>query len=183
LTTFVALLRGINVGGNNRLPMRDLAAILEAEGAADVRTYIQSGNAVFEAELSGPADVTARSFAVRVTESIRERHRFAPHVLVLPAAAVRRIIDRNPYPEAVGAPTTLHVFFLDSEPASPDHVLLAKATLPGERYSVDGAACYLHVPDGLGRSKLALKLEKGLGVPATARNWNTVLKLAELARV
>ncbi len=176
MTTWIALLRGINVGGNNRLPMADLAAILEASGARGVRTWIQSGNAVFDAD---PAD--ARAFAASVSAAIRERHGFAPHVLVVPAAALRAVIERNPYPEAAADPTSLHVFFLDAEPAAPDHASLARVAAPDERYAVDGAVCYLHVPSGLGRSKLALKLEKGLGVPATARNWNTVLKLAALA--
>jgi uncharacterized protein (DUF1697 family) len=176
LTTWVALLRGINVGGNNRLPMRDLAAILVDVGARDVSTYIQSGNAVFTADAGD-----GRDLATRIGEAIGERHGFVPHVLLVTADALQRAIEANPFREAESEPRTLHLFFLDTPPRAPDLDGLEAVRGPTERFALDGAVLYLHLPDGLGRSKLALKAERLLGVPATARNWTTVTKVAELA--
>jgi uncharacterized protein (DUF1697 family) len=176
MSTRIALLRGINVGGNNRLPMTDLAEAIRAAGGRDVRTYIQSGNAVFEA----PDALAAGSLAGEIGREVERTHGFRPHVLVRDAAYVRRIVSNNPYPEATQEPKTLHVFFLDRAPASPDIAGL-EALRDGESFALDADVLYLHTPDGLGRSKLAGRTERLLGVPATARNWATVTALLELA--
>jgi len=177
MTIRVALIRGINVGGNRRLPMRDLVTAIEAAGGSDARTYIQSGNAVFEAE----ADRSAVSLAAAIRDRIEESHGFGPHVLVRDAAYLRRVVERNPYPDAAAEPKTLHVFFLDASPASPDLEGLESLRTGDESSVLDGDAWYLHVPGGLGRSTLAAKAERLLGVPATARNWSTVTALLALA--
>lgn len=179
----VALLRGINVGGGNRLPMRDLAALLEGLGLHDVRTYIQSGNVALRADDDEAAsDDGRRALAGRIRDAIRERHGFGPHVLLLDADELREVIADNPFAEAEPAPATLHVFFLDAEPERPDLDTLDALRANGERFELRGRRFYLHTPAGLGTSKLALKVERALGVPATARNWNTVRRLDELAR-
>jgi uncharacterized protein (DUF1697 family) len=177
MTRWVLLLRGINVGGGNRIPMRDLVALLEGLGLRDARTSIQSGNAAFLAE--DGADPGA--LAAAITGAIRESHGFAPRALLLPGAAVRAAIEANPFPEATAQPTTLHVCFLAAEPVAPDLDALDALRGPRERFALDGVVLYLHLPDGLGRSKLAERLERHLGVQATVRNWNTVLRLAMLA--
>ena len=177
MTTWVALVRGINVGGNRRLPMRDLAMAIEVAGGSDVRTYVQSGNAVFDA----PADRSAASLAAAIRDGIEAAHGFAPHVLVRDAAYLRRIVERNPYPDTVGEPKTLYVYFLDASPTAPDLDRLASLRAGDESSSLDADAWYLHVPGGLGRSNLAAKAERLLGVPATARNWTTVAALLALA--
>lgn len=177
MATWIALLRGINVGGNNRLPMAALGAIIEAAGGRDARTYIQSGNAAFEAD----ADRAPSALGAAIRDAIRAGHGFTPHVLLRDAAYLQRIVDGNPYPEAAGAPKTLHVFFLDAAPLSPDLAGLEGVRSGGEAFVLDGDALYLHAPEGIGRSKLAVKAERLLGVPATARNWATVTALLEVA--
>jgi uncharacterized protein (DUF1697 family) len=179
VTTWVLLLRGINVGGNNRLSMRELAAHLEGLGLLDVRTYIQSGNVVFAAGDQTPVD--AASLAAAITSAIREAHGFTPRSLLLEASALRAAIDANPFPEAVAAPTTLHVLFLAAVPTLPDLAGLDALRGPRDRYVLDRTVLYLHLPEGIAGSRLAERAERLLGVPATARNWNTVRKLGELA--
>lgn len=173
MTRWVMLLRGINVGGANKLRMAEFKALLEAEGAKDVATYIQSGNAVF----SGALDPAA--FEERVQRAIEAAHGFAPRVLVIGADAFREIAAAYPWPEAREAPRTGHVWFL-SEPATPDRAAMAALAGPNERFEITDRAVYLHAPDGIGRSKLAEKLERLTGVPATARNLNTCAKLLDM---
>ncbi|HYO44899.1 MAG TPA: DUF1697 domain-containing protein [Candidatus Limnocylindrales bacterium] len=179
MTTWVLLLRGINVGGRNRLPMRDLAALLEGMGLGDVRTLIQSGNVVFTSDDETPVDPT--TLTSTITAAIREAHGIAPRAMLLTAAALRVAIEANPFPEADAEPATVHLFFLDGVPAAPDLAGLEAVRAPRERFAIDNAVFYLHAPDGLGRSKLAERAERLLGVAATARNWSTVSGLARLA--
>ena len=177
MKTRIALFRGINVGGANTLPMRELATILESLGACGIRTYIQSGNAVFRC-----AGAECDRLAERLSAEIGRRHGFTPQVLVLEPDALIRAIEQNPFPEAVDAPTTLHLGFLAAPPPNPDLAWLDRLKSGNERFHLADKLLYLHLPDGAGRSKLATGAEKALGVPMTGRNWNTVLKLAELAR-
>ena len=174
MTEFVALFRGINVGGKHSLPMQDLREILSSLGCENVQTYIQSGNAVF----SSPAD--AESLSGQIRGAIDERFGFAPQVLLLSAARFRAVVAANPFPDAVDAPKSLHVSFLAEPPADPDLQTLDELRAPAERFQLSGDAFYLHAPDGIGRSRLAAKVERCLGVAATGRNWRTVSKLAEL---
>jgi uncharacterized protein (DUF1697 family) len=172
---FIALLRGINVGGNNPLPMKSLVAILEALGAKNARTYIQSGNAVFQS-----AEKNAATLAARLSAEIKRLHGFEPRVLLLSAEALRTAIAANPFPEGEAEGKTLHLGFLAEAPAAPDLEKLERLRLPSERYELVGKVFYLHAPEGIGRSKMAASIEKCLGVPMTDRNWNTVMKLNEM---
>jgi uncharacterized protein (DUF1697 family) len=176
MAAWIALVRGINVGGNRRLPMQHLASILTGLGARDVRTYIQSGNAVFDASTDDAAAIASRA-----SGAIEAELGFGPHVLVRSAADVARAVERNPFPAAAEQPTTLHVFFLDEPPPSPDLPGLEALRGEGEAFVLDGSVLYFHAPGGLGRSKLAARAERLLGVPATARNWATVTALVDLA--
>ncbi|MEO1369076.1 MAG: DUF1697 domain-containing protein [Acidobacteriota bacterium] len=176
MATFVALLRGINVGGRNVLPMKDLKRHLTDLGAAGVRTYIQSGNAVFTA-----GDGAAAALGERLGDAIEAERGFRPRTLVLEAATLRAMADANPFPEAAEAPKTLHAYVLEREPGSPDLGVLRDLARDGERFELVGRCFYLHAPNGIGRSKLAEKVEKALGVPATARNWRSLSKVLELA--
>ena len=175
MNTYIALLRGINVGGHNRLPMRDLVSLLEALGLHNVQTYIQSGNVVFQSER---ADVAV--LAQQITESIGERHGFMPRVLLLNAEAVRAAAAANPFPQAVDEPKTLHLYFLAEPPEDPDLELLNQLKTETEQFKLDNRVFYLFAPDGIGRSKLAKRVERALGVAATARNWRTVSKIMAL---
>jgi uncharacterized protein (DUF1697 family) len=175
MTTLIALLRGINIGGNNPLPMKDLAALLTGMGLRDVQTYIQSGNVVFRCTLKNKA-----TLATKISAAIKAQHGFAPHVLLLDAAELHKAMEGNPYPEAEAAPKTLHLLFLDEAPLLPDLKSLEAIKTNSERFKLAGKVFYLHTPEGVGNSKLATRAEKLLGVVASGRNWNTVCKLAEM---
>ncbi len=178
MQTWVALLRGVNVGGNNKLPMRQLAAALEAAEFREVRTYIQSGNIVFRA-----ASRTQAPLASRIASVLQSEFAIAAPVLVLSLAELRAAANGIPFPE-VGSEADggrLHLHFLAREPARVDRERLESLRSGAERWALQGRIFYLHTPDGAGKSKLMAQAEKALGVPATARNWRTVCALLELA--
>lgn len=176
MKTYIALLRGINVGGNHSLPMKSLKSLLEDLGARDARTYIQSGNAAFEASASD-----AKSLAERLSSAIETAHGFRPRVWLLERSELARAAEENPFPEAVAEPKSLHLGFLLSEPKKPDIAGIEALQAQSERCRLIGKTFFLHAPDGIGRSKLAEKMERLLGEPMTARNWRTVEKILELA--
>jgi len=169
----IALLRGINVGGKNVLPIKELVGIFRAMGCDKIQTYIQSGNVVFTSD---------EKWGVQEAEGIRkavfDAKGFSPHVLILDKAAWRAAIGNNPFPTTDGK--ALHGFFLDSKPERPDLERLVELRKETERFTLAGNVFYLFAPEGVGRSKLAAAAEASLGVPATARNWNTVMKLAAM---
>lgn len=173
---WVALLRGINVGGKNRLPMAALVALLEELGAREAKTYIQSGNALFRCG----GDI--QQFGERLSAAIKSRHGFAPQVLILGLSAIAKALAENPFPEAVADPAHLHLGFLASTPEHPDLARLEGLRLQSERFQLGEGVFYLHAPEGVGRSKLAAGIERALGVVVTDRNWQTVSKIMELAR-
>jgi uncharacterized protein (DUF1697 family) len=177
MKTWIALLRGINVGGHNILPMKELRALLETEGFVDVRTYIQSGNCVF-----GASESDAETLADLITERIEQNFGFRPAVLVLEKPDLDRAIADNPFAEHADDPKTIHLSFLKERPTSPDLEALRALQASSEHFELTQTVFYLHAPDGIGRSKLAAQVEKKLGVQTTARNLRTVLKLAELAK-
>jgi len=176
VNTYIALFRGINVGGNGSLPMTELVATLEEIGARKVRTYIQSGNAVFES-----AEKNVARLSKRLSAEIMKRRGFEPHVNILSLEAFAKAIAENPFPDAVNEPSSLHLGFLGSSPKSPDLNRLSSLRKESERFHLTESVFYLHAPDGVGRSKLAASSEKLLGVPMTDRNWRTVCKVMEMA--
>lgn len=180
MDTWVALLRGINVGGANRLRMAELRKDLEGLGLEDVRTYIQSGNVVFDSAIDGDDGGLAETLVERIEVAIEERHGFRPRVLVLSAARFREAMRANPFPEAEAEPKSLHLYFLAQPPVDADLAALEAVASPTERSRLGEHVLYLHAPDGIGRSKLAARAEALLGVPATARNWRTVTRIREM---
>jgi len=176
MNTYIALFRGINVGGRYILPMKMLIATLESLGCQNVRTYIQSGNAVFRHE-ENDASLLSREIAAAVLES----HDFKPYVILVTADKLERAMASNPFPDAETDPSKLHLFFLASVPENPDTDSLEKARAESERFVLEGDVAYLHAPDGIGRSRLAVRLEKALGVSGTGRNWRSVRKILEMA--
>ena len=176
MNTYVAFFRGINVGGNNPLPMKELVAALESIGARKVRTYIQSGNAVCESDEKNLARLSKQ-----LSTEINKRCGFEPHVHILTLDALSKAIAENPFPEAVADPSSLHFGFLASPPKSPNLEKLATLRKDSERFLLTERVFYLHAPEGVGRSKLAANSEKLLGVPMTDRNWKTVCKVKEMA--
>jgi uncharacterized protein (DUF1697 family) len=165
----LALLRGVNVGGNHQVAMNKLTAWLEEAGFTSVTTYIQSGNVIVNHR-------ARRDVATAVREVITQHTGWDIPVIVRSAEEMRNIVGANPYPDA--GPKELHVSFLDAVPD--DAVLLtarADEWLP-EEFTLNGREVYLHLPQGMGKSVMVprLKLLKG----ATTRNWNTVLALNDM---
>ena len=148
MKTFIALFRGINVGGKNKLPMRELVTVLEGLGLENIKTYIQSGNVVFQSERGDTA-----ALAESMSAAINESHGFAPRVLLLRADELASAVAANPFPEGEDEPKTLHLYFLDAVPQDPDLAKLDDLKKENERFQLDGKVFYLHAPDGIGRSE------------------------------
>jgi uncharacterized protein (DUF1697 family) len=178
MKTWIALLRGVNVNGKNKLPMQALAAELGAIGLSDVKTYIQSGNVVFR----GP-NKKATSIAAEIGAAIKRKFGFEPQVIAIDGKDLATAAAANPFPESTVEMDgrTLHLFFLGKAPPRIDHDRVEAIRRQSERWQIKGEVLYLHAPEGFGDSKLATQFEKILGVPATARNWRTVSALLELA--
>lgn len=167
---WIALLRGINVGGNHIVPMKELVKSMEENGFSHVKTYIQSGNVVCKYP-TPPAN--------KISELIESRFGFKPVVFILSSEELIRAIENNPFPTNVGK--ALHFFFCDEEPGSIDYAFLDEWKKDTEAYKMIEKVFYLYAPDGIGRSKLAEKMGKALkDVTMTARNYNTIRKLLEM---
>jgi len=175
MQTYIGLLRGINVGGNHKLPMRDLVKLLEGLGLVKVKTYIQSGNVVFQSERTD-----RQALSTEISRAIQESHGFAPAILLLDAQEFQAAVAANPFPEGEAEPKSLHLFFLDAAPQAPNLDALTKLQAANERFALIDKVFYLHAPDGIGRSKLAENAGKGWQVTITARNWRTVTQLLEM---
>ena len=175
MTVYVALLRGINVGGRSMLPMAKLRELVTGAGFGAVQTYIQSGNLI----LTSPDP--AGSVATRLEAAIAAAGGPAPRVAVRGREELAAVLAANPYLEKATEPKQLHVAFLveGADPVPLDALDLA-AFAP-EELTVRGRETYLFLPNGIGRSKLAEALVRPKSTDATVRNWNTVRKLYELA--
>lgn len=171
----IGLFRGINVGGNHLLPMKELKTRLVAAGFADVQTYIASGNVVFRSAKKEAA------IAEAIESLVEEGFGFRPPVFVLSLAKLKRILTENPFKDAVHQGKAQHVFFLRQAPTAVDRVLLDSLRQGEEAYAVTDEAVYLYAPEGIGRSKLAEKIGRAVKAEQTARNLNTVEKLREMA--
>lgn len=171
---WLALLRGVNVLGKNKVPMKALACALETAGFRSVRTYIQSGNVLF----SSGGD--ARGIATRIERLVGHNFGCKPTVLVLSRAELAAAIRANPFPDAHQNHKLLHLYFLAARPKSPDMESLARLDAGREAFALKGGVFYLWTPDGFADSVLRSRIERCLGVPATARNWRTVNELLKL---
>jgi uncharacterized protein (DUF1697 family) len=176
MATHIVLLRGINLGSRNRVPMAELRALLEDAGFENVRTYLQSGNVVLESK--------ARPEAVgrECERLIAERFGLDIAVVVRSRAQLAAVVERNPLGEVATNPKRYQVSFLAGKLAPDVTRTLEAAAVPPEQLAVHGREIYAWHPDGVARSKLWTKLAgRGLGVVATARNWTTVESLLALA--
>lgn len=178
MTVWVGLLRGVNVGGGNRLVMADLRVSIESLGYTDVATYVQSGNLVF----AGPDTEDEATVVARLRDVLAARHGLTVPVVVRTGAELAALDRRHPLDDGTVEPKLLHVAFLDR---APDPAAVATvdvdAWLP-DRWAVAGRELFLAYPAGSARSKMTIdRFERPWGVTATARNVNTVAKLAELA--
>jgi uncharacterized protein (DUF1697 family) len=176
--TYVALLRGINLGARNKIAMQDLRTLFESLGADEVSTYVQSGNVVFKSSAG------ARGLVEQIEAAIRRDLGLEVTALVRTGAQMAKVASQNPFVRAKRrAPTALHVTFLAEKPDAASVRTLDTSRAGNDELRVVGQEVYLHTPNGYGRSKLSNAFfEKQLGVAATTRNWKTVTALAELAR-
>jgi len=185
MPTHVALLRGINVGGNNKVAMADLRDVVASLGHTDVSTYIQSGNVLFTAHNGGAQDATA--LATDLERAITEAFGLKLRVVVLSRAELAQVISDNPY-QAEPNPKYVHAMFFPAEPGQEVRESVAAAEQQAaekggrDEATVVGRTLFLHTPDGYGRSELATRLARSRGAVAdgTARNWATVTKLLAL---
>ena len=174
---WIAFLRGVNVGGHNKLPMKELRGILEESGYEDVETYIQSGNIVFSSEHETYYDASKA-----LTGILRDAFDITPRSHVYAPQDLERIIRANPFSkQSRKDPKSVHIFFLAEPAEDPDLETLGELKAHNEAITVTDEAVYLLAPDGIGRSNLVDKLGKYVPVAMTARNMNTVYKVAELA--
>lgn len=173
--TYIALLRGINVGGKV-LKMADLKAAVAGLGFEDVQTYLQSGNLVFKAEKASNAEL-----AGAIAAAIKTHKAMDVTIMVRSAREWDRVISDNPYPQADEKPKTVHAFILDDQPGKDRIAILRTREAGSEEWEIVGDTLYLHTPDGFGKSVLGNLVERTLKVPMTARNWNTVKALREMA--
>ncbi len=172
----MALLRGINVGGANRIAMAELRATVIDEGAADVETYLQSGNVVF-----AHPSTDAGELAATIGAAVQRRHGLTVPVVMRTGTEMGRVAVTHP-DDGVIEPKCLHVVFFDRTPSDESATTLDADRYAPDRFHIDGREAYVTYPDGSARSKLTLDVfEKAFGVTATARNMNSVRQLARLA--
>jgi uncharacterized protein (DUF1697 family) len=187
MATHVALLRGINVGGKNRVAMADLREVVADLGHADVSTYIQSGNVLFSPD---PGDADTSALAAALAEAITARLCVSAPVVVLTRDELAAAIEANPFP-AEPDPKRVHAVLLSGAPAAEAagkiDAAFERSTAKGghDGLAIVGRTLYLHTPDGFGNSELAAAVLRIVtspraGVTGTARNWATMLKLLDL---
>ena len=179
MPTMIALLRGINVGGNNILPMERLRAICASLGLQDAQTLLQSGNVVFRTALRDPA-----ALAARMEDAIEQAFGFRPAVILRTAPELQDAMARNPFSAREGIePNRLLVLFLAGHPAAEARQKALAIKADPEELHINGRELFIYFPNGMGRPKLSVaQVERTLKVPGTGRNWNTVMKLMQIAQ-
>ena len=178
MTTYISVLRAINLGAHNRIAMGDLRAMLEKLGLEDPKTLVQSGNVVFRSS-SASCDKIEKLLEAASTKHLG----VTTDYFVRSSKEWQAIIEANPFPaEATSDPGHLVMMCLRDAPSAAAVKALQAAIKGREIVKAKGKSAYFVYPDGIGRSKLTIQvIEKALGTRGTARNWNTVLKLGELS--
>ena len=172
----VALLRGVNVGGN-QLPMKDLREIFEDAGCREVSTFIQSGNVVFRPPPRGTAALPAI-----VSKSIAQRFGYSIPVIMRSAVEVARVVKSNPFSKLAKEERTLHVYFLGDFPSRAAVASLDPGRSAPDRFRVVGREVFLQLSNGMARTKLSnAYFDSKLATVSTARNWRTVQRIAAIA--
>ena len=169
MTTWIGLLRGVNVGGKNKLPMADLRRIVTELGHTEVRTYIQSGNVLFDAK-----EKDATKLAIALRKAIEEETSIDCAVVLRTSKELAATVAKNPFPDDC---EHVHVVFMES----PSEVAFDGAKYAPEEIAIVGRDVYLHLPNGVGRSKLAADVARKKQLSGTARNWRTIETLLEMA--
>lgn len=176
MARYVALVRGINVGGHRRVSMGDLRGLTEALGHEDVRTYVQSGNVLFTSSAR-----SERKLEEGFEKAIAKELGHEVRVMVRSASHLERIITENPYGDRKPEPKQLHVVFLADKPKAADVRSFDTTAYEPDEVTAMERDLYVYLPNGAGQAKLTNAiLEKRLGVPGTMRNWRTVTTLADM---
>ncbi len=172
---FVALLRGINVGGKNMLPMKDLVGMFEKAGCADVKNYIQSGNVVFTTN-----PTVAKSIPLVIAKEIEKRFKLTVPVVIRSQSEIRAVASSNPFLKAGVDEERLHVVFLKDRPTKEMAEILDPNRSPGDSFVVHGADIFLSIASAAKTKITNAYLDSKLKTVSTGRNWRTVLKLREM---
>ena len=178
MAVIISMLRGVNVGGHNKIKMEALRALYESMKLRDAQTYVQSGNVIFRTDERDIARL-----AKRIEDGIERNFGFRPNVILRTAAEMREVVARNPFAKRRGIePSKLLVSFLASDPGEEAREKVRQMKCDPEELRIEGRELYIYFPNGIGRSKLSLGvLEKTLKTPGTGRNWNSVTKVLEMA--
>jgi uncharacterized protein (DUF1697 family) len=175
---YAALLRGINVGGKNGLPMKDLAAMFGDAGCGDVKTYIQSGNVVFSAP-----EAVAKRLPSLIATQIQKKFKLEVPVLLRTHADLAAVARSNPFLTPEQAIERLMVMFLATSPAPSAVASLDPNRSPPDEFAVRGREIYMHCPNGFAKTKLSnAYFDSKLSTTSTGRNWRTVLTLLEMTK-
>ncbi len=178
MAVIISMLRGVNVGGHNKIKMEELRALYVSLKLLDAQTYVQSGNVIFRTE---ERDLDA--LTKRVRGGIERKFSCSPDVICRTAAEMRDVTERNPFAKRRGIePSKLLVTFLASDPGAEARADVLRIKTEPDDLRVDGRELYIYFPNGQGRSKLPwVALSKALKTPWTGRNWNSVVKMLEIA--
>lgn len=172
MQTWIALLRGVNVGGHGKLPMAEFRSLLSGLGYESPRTYVQSGNAIFASD--APENTMQEAIAL----GVEAQFNFRPEVMLITAQSLQAALKANPFPATIEAPTTLHLLF----GGAPDLPAIRAAATDGEEAQCINNITYFHTPNGFGKSRLAANLARYFDAPITARNLRSCMKISELAQ-
>jgi uncharacterized protein (DUF1697 family) len=178
MAVVISLLRAVNLGSHNKVGMSALKTLYESLDLSDVQTYVQSGNVVCRAR-----HTDLRGLAALISDAFEAAFGFRTSIVMRTLPELRSVVARNPFAtrEAI-APNRLLVTFLNGDPARRAAEEIRGLDAYPEELHLIGRELYIHYPNGAGRSRLpAARLEKAIGVPGTARNWNTVLRLLDIA--
>jgi len=176
MSTYIALLRGINVSGQKLIKMTDLKKLFEVQGFQDVQTYIQSGNVIFSSK-----EKSTSKLENIISTAIQKEFGFDVGVLVITPDNINYVLNNNPFIKKKKEIDKLYVTFLSEQPSEESIKKLKVTDYSPEEYIIDGKLVYLHVPNCYGKTKLNNNLfENKLKVEATTRNWKTINKLWEL---
>ena len=177
MKTWIALLKGVNVGGNNKLPMKELKLALEKHDFQQVQTYIQSGNIVFQHQQPDQQKLSNQISAI-----IEAEFGFKPSVIVLSKQELATVINNQPFTDLSieQDAKVLHFFFFNTKPETINQVRLSALLDATERWQLVGNVLYFHTPNGFGKSKLGSKVDSVFGATCTARNWTSVCAIYSL---
>lgn len=176
---YIALLRGINVSGQKKILMKDLIVLFEKGGFEEVSTYIQSGNVLFDSEMTSVQDLQRE-----ISQLIRKKYKFDVEVLVIGMDYLKSVIDKNPFVKKKDFDAKkMYVSFLNDKPTKERLTELSKITSGADQWEYENLQLYFYCPDGYGKTKFSNNLvENKLKLIATTRNWNTVHELYKLGK-